>query len=84
MKYLVLLASLIFVGCKMTFQDERNVSSIYPVREPFEYVMTTGISADEGYLITEMTKTCKSSFTITETQNGSGFRLIYFKCNVRN
>lgn len=77
MKYLAILT--ILTGCSIS-----NVSTIYPVREPFEYVMRTTLKADEEYILNEMSLACRNSFIITETQVSGKARLIYFKCNVRN
>lgn len=74
----VLALALILAGCGKTLDSV----SIYPVREPFEYVLTASSNAFNGILVQKMNETCKSPFVITETKSGNGFLVVYFQCKV--
>lgn len=81
MKYLVLVVSLIFVGCS---KGRENNYSVSPVREPFEYVITSEnyfVSAET--LISAMNKQCNGGyFTVTQQNVLTNFTLTYFRCKV--
>lgn len=79
MKYLAL--ALLLVGCDIG-ESQYDYASVYPVREPFEYVMTTTVQTSNSYILREMEKACKSPFIITESKQGSGMVIYYFKCKV--
>lgn len=80
MKQIVLLATLILTSC--SFPEDRNVSSIYPVREPFEFVITAPQGTDASYIVNEIKNQCKSPFKITESRGGNGIIVYYFTCKV--
>ena len=74
----VLALALILAGCGNT----PDSVSIYPVREPFEYVLTASANSFNGLLVQRMNETCKAPFVIRETQNHNGFLVVYFNCKV--
>lgn len=81
MKYFCIVALSILTSCGMA-KNPSNVSSIYPVRDPFEFVLTTTSGADNSYILNEMTKKCNAPFRITESIEGNGLIVHYFTCKV--
>lgn len=79
MKYLCFLALSLFTSCAKT--PDPSVS-VYPVREPFEYVLTASANSFNGLLVQRMNETCKAPFVIRETKNYNGFLVVYFNCKV--